>query len=769
MLKNNIKITWNIFKRVFGYNPALIWTGKTLLDELKKEIQKNSNLQIYIETDDEDNNDEEKANFYELFEEINNLHEISLEVKSTNESYIKVSKDNYERYTRDAFFWYLKKYQIPENNVAYISSKADYTTKHIETIEAIRNPHIDIIFSGNILLKQNEFDFVAPFFIFDKKREKIVLLSYTTRTKFEMYYKHFYIYNIFKYNQIKISDMSVIIIDPLVKVNGEIKKDIINFYESYAAISTKSISKTKNRNASPYQVEIDNCLKKSGDILLLNSKNEYDKQSKNNFIWSVKSKKFPKKSNKIDFLSTQETKFNWDYKNFKITVLQDQISEPIYIEDFHFYVNLVTKAYKEFQEKCNFAAIKYFSSFNEEQRFKENQRWLIEPSFYNQNLDYFEISDSSYINKEEKLLLLKLYLGKDFDDISMSFFNKKSKLSLTALATEMKRFNKNDNYFNIEALNQIINLHQKDAKVCWYDYEGFSDLYPPLDGIAPYNQVVNQVSVIITQNGVEISCENIVLDTKDLTIKGLVEVIEAIYANKCDSYVVYNKTYENTRNKEIAKLVENTYKKDPDFRAWLDQKYNNLNDFIIKIVWINNNTIDLADCFSAKNRQNVNVNDFGSFTEVNNELKLVENKKDFIKNNLTVFKKLININFLKYYFSIKKIEKYITHMNLNLKHKIIPYNELIIQKGTMAMEEAILRYLGATNDIVWINNIVPNLKKYCENDVRAMIMVYDFIMYLFSLKFKNLSDFEYKLINAANTQYIIKDSKLTIQEKSRNF
>ncbi|UWV83219.1 hypothetical protein [Mycoplasmopsis cynos] len=44
------------------------------------------------------------------------------------------------------------------------------------------------------------------------------------------------------------------------------------------------------------------------------------------------------------------------------------------------------------------------------------------------------------------------------------------------------------------------------------------------------------------------------------------------------------------------------------------------------------------------------------------------------------------------------------------------------------MQEAISRYLGATNKAVWENTICPELKKYCENDVRAMIMVYDLIM-----------------------------------------
>ncbi|WAM00675.1 DUF2779 domain-containing protein [Mycoplasmopsis felis] len=70
-----------------------------------------------------------------------------------------------------------------------------------------------------------------------------------------------------------------------------------------------------------------------------------------------------------------------------------------------------------------------------------------------------------------------------------------------------------------------------------------------------YNQLVNQVSVIITKNGIEESVENLVIDTKNISCKDLVKIIQTIYNNKPDYFVVYNKNYENTRNKEISKLV----------------------------------------------------------------------------------------------------------------------------------------------------------------------------------------------------------------------
>ena len=81
--------------------------------------------------------------------------------------------------------------------------------------------------------------------------------------------------------------------------------------------------------------------------------------------------------------------------------------------------------------------------------------------------------------------------------------------------------------------------------------------------------------------------------------------------------------------------------------------------------------------------------------------------------------------------SIKKLEHYITDSKIQLKEMIIPYKELEVQNGLMAMNKAIQRYLDAIGDEEW-NVVSQNLAAYCENDVRAMIMVYYFVKYLIS-------------------------------------
>jgi hypothetical protein len=50
---------------------------------------------------------------------------------------------------------------------------------------------------------------------------------------------------------------------------------------------------------------------------------------------------------------------------------------------------------------------------------------------------------------------------------------------------------------------------------------------------------------------------------------------------------------------------------------------------------------------------------------------------------------------------------------------------LVVQNGLMAMSKAVDRYLGGIGNIEW-ENVSKELKRYCENDVKAMIMVYHF-------------------------------------------
>ncbi|VEU59230.1 DUF2779 domain-containing protein [Mesomycoplasma neurolyticum] len=231
---------------------------------------------------------------------------------------------------------------------------------------------------------------------------------------------------------------------------------------------------------------------------------------------------------------------------------------------------------------------------------------------------------------------------------------------------------------------EILNiLNNPKNSIVWYDFEGFSLPFPPIDGVEPYKQIVFQLSIKKTYKN-KIYTENIVYDPKKIDLNVFVEIIEKIYSNGSDYFVVFNKSYENTRIKEMMNLIKEN---DEEKHEKLLYKYNHIIE----------NTIDLADFFS-KYKAN-----------------------EFILPSIFFSK-------LKGYYSIKKIEKLITENKekLNLKNFIIPYKELVIQNGVLAMSKAIDRYLGIIGDKEWEDEKI-NLKKYCENDVMAMIMVVEFI------------------------------------------
>ena len=87
-------------------------------------------------------------------------------------------------------------------------------------------------------------------------------------------------------------------------------------------------------------------------------------------------------------------------------------------------------------------------------------------------------------------------------------------------------------------------------------------------------------------------------------------------------------------------------------------------------------------------------------------------------------------------YSIKNIEKHISQNKIYLPRKIQEYKNLEIQNGLIAMEIAIKRSINIIGDLEW-KSYEEKLKKYCENDVRAMIMVYDFVLSLKNKYYKN--------------------------------
>ncbi|WP_416738761.1 UU173 family protein [Mycoplasma sp. 005V] len=823
--KEPIIIKWNTFKKVFYNNPAMIYNTFNLQDRIiESEYKKkwgyspedHRALLEEIESDEsgfvEQDEDEMLAlNEADVFFQIQDDHfeaNITQEIDFDNisDSYINIRLDSYIKYKRDAINWYIKQYQIDLKRVAFIRGTDSLDNKILTTKQFLLDSNIDLIidpvwdyqvtdYNGDL------FRFVSDGLLYDKRIKKLSTLSYVSRAKNTQFYQFWYLQKILKRNDVELKECSTIIIDPVSAVKKTVKQNQVWFYESYSAYPLKSIAKSSSSKLTHELIDLDFILKKSGDATLLGHSGFYERDSMFSFVKSAKSGLIIKTGVEVDKSVIQAKEEDEDNIELEtITLDQKAYQEELekylpfkfkgkgdllirQLEEFDFYVQVMIKSYQEFNNESafNYDAIKYFYAVSSNEDETKVKSWLqtgIIPKSDDQNFTFPE-----YFTALERAAMLNYILGNKYDYYSGNAFKPAEKKSYETIANKIAKIKNNINFFNIQALNVVKKIHRKDAKICWYDYEGFMNLYPIIDNVPSYNQVINQVSIILTQNGNEIHKENIVIDTLGLKLIEIVKMIKAIYCDGADAYVVYNKSYENTRNKEVLALVRKQIlhgdgsETNLSFVTEFNQIFpNGLKDFEHIVFHINTNTIDLADCFNRYASEKLPVNNmdpelneyvFFQDDEQNHTIKLL-NDIDFARfQEITSWNShIISINYLMYYYSIKKIEKYITHLGLRLKTLITPYKDLEIQKGTMAMEKAMQRNAGAIGDSLWNQLTVPALKLYCENDVKAMIMVYELIMYLGRLKFKTeLDHFEYNIELDHFEYYINDDKKLDIREK----
>lgn len=256
------------------------------------------------------------------------------------------------------------------------------------------------------------------------------------------------------------------------------------------------------------------------------------------------------------------------------------------------------------------------------------------------------------------------------EEITNNVFQKYQEIDQDAI-TDKKRV--------IEFLD---NIHLS-KKVIWYDFEGFSLPFPAVDHTKAFQQIVFQLSKIETNSNVEeLQKQNLIWDPTNIGPKEMYEIIYHVYSNKADKYIVYNKGYENSRLREMVLLLQGT------------EYYDEATEMFAHI---DDNTLDLWELFKVT-RGGSNV-------------------------------PAILLSDQKCKSSIKNIEKHISANNINLPYSIKEYKNLDVKNGSMAMDVAIKRAIGVMGDSQWAEK-VEQLKEYCENDVRMMIMVYHFIKYL---------------------------------------
>ena len=230
-------------------------------------------------------------------------------------------------------------------------------------------------------------------------------------------------------------------------------------------------------------------------------------------------------------------------------------------------------------------------------------------------------------------------------------------------------------------------LQPFQTQVCtWYDFEGFAMPFVVLAHTKPHQQLVFQVSVIQTRAGQLGRSTNLVFDPQHLSHRDFQALVDAIYDPTTTYYVVYNQSYETTRLREIRDQILYHHLSPAEYQIYAH-----------KINHIIDHTFDLLDWFK-------------------------------ISGSKTALPPLV-LHQLHGFSSIKKLEDLITQSQLELPVMIKPYKTLVVQNGLMAMNKAIQRYLGTIGDREWAA-LATDLRAYCENDVRAMIMVYHFVAWI---------------------------------------
>ncbi|QGZ97434.1 DUF2779 domain-containing protein [Mycoplasma sp. NEAQ87857] len=820
MNKEKIEINWSKFKRVFDYNPFFIHKDieQTFFDIENKyfDLKWNSKYdQVVNDTSDDVNDGEEKEIDFDLMqslsiepqkdsfslvelEEFKVSHDLDALFdqkinENTSNKYILVKATSFDRYKNDAIKFYVEKYNIKPEEVKYISIKETKELKEKITLDLYNDPKVKLIISPvfSFIDESNEIDieYKGSFLMYDKINNKVIDLAYKHYANQDYFYKFFYLNQILKENNIKVDDFSVIIVDPFIRATKQFESNKIPFYEAFSG--PRSFSQPSGDKAKEIYSQAQSVYYTSGYYFLYDEANKEASKTRGwSFYNCIKNQKIIKRNNvaisknaSYDFVNLKNVnEFLNKYPEIHGYKTFDESKDFEEIRDFGYYSRIIAKSYLEFElQPWNYEAYKYFLYTESKDKYRYYDLWLegqtnyetenslrekVAKNFYDKKEGDIKtlsgISIPSYLKKDKTKtsILLNYLIGPEYKLFSGNYLKTADLKSNTTFLHKKNEFDSAQNYFDVNIANIVRQLHIKDARICWYDYEGFADLYPILEGWIPYGQVTNQVSIIVTQNGVEERCLNIVKDTKNLTLMDICEMIDEIYADKADYYVVYNKTYENSRNEDVKQGVikymnqQNPSNEVKRFQEWFNNRYESIYEFTQKIDHIKLHTVDLDDCFDYKNINNwkkaseeSSDSYYFAFETTKGDIIPTKLANDFEKvNKATYNKSLSTIKYLNFFYSIKKIEKYITHDELPLKHLITPYTELEdVQKGTDAMEKAIQRYMGSISDNVWEKQIVPNLKKYCENDVRAMIMVYDLIMFMLRKFIKNIDEIEYKV------------------------
>ncbi|MCV3728286.1 DUF2779 domain-containing protein [Ureaplasma miroungigenitalium] len=241
---------------------------------------------------------------------------------------------------------------------------------------------------------------------------------------------------------------------------------------------------------------------------------------------------------------------------------------------------------------------------------------------------------------------------------------------------------KRQSQYDLYAKNQIIinqaNVQSLLAKLkpnkVYFDFESINTAIRVYDQTYAFTQIITQNSVIVRHESddlEQLNCTNLMCDPLKIDRQWFKDVVDSLYYGDDYSYVVYNKSFEQTRLKEMQ-----TYINEPEYTK--------------KITCIIRNLFDLADFFTVRNLEKINI--------------LIPDLCGF--------------------YSIKKILPLVAKYYPDFFHKTkcYDYKTLAIGNGLECQIKTAKRVFKTLDDEQW-NEFMKEAKIYCENDVRAMIAV----------------------------------------------
>ena len=299
--------------------------------------------------------------------------------------------------------------------------------------------------------------------------------------------------------------------------------------------------------------------------------------------------------------------------------------------------------------------------------------------------DNGDFKKSNFWNELKELYTL---LGYEIFNYSGSFVKQDKNILNEINKKGPSQINETDIKSSKENINRIVNIliNKKDlinlqnsknllskinSKKIYFDFETICPAIRVIDDSFPFSQIITQCSIIKSseKNISEWEAINLVYDPKKVDINCFKEIVNILYEPISEiSYIVYNKSFERSRLNELKSYIK-------------EKEYSKKIDHII------NNLFDLADLF------------------------------DYRKDTISISK-------LNGFYSIKKVLALIKESDSNIFNitGCKDYKKLDISNGGVCQLETLKRFFNNLNDNDW-NELVPKLKEYCENDVRAMIAV----------------------------------------------